>query len=122
MKIFVEGLEFVAAHGVYEEERREGRRFSVDIAVTLDDLRSTSSDHLEQTLDYRGLAEIVLEVAHGESHSLVEWLAGEMSRRVLERHQAVRDVTVTLRKFAIGVPGDPACVGVTLHTKREASS
>lgn len=122
MKIFVEGLEFVGAHGVYDEERHEGRRFIADVSVTLANTSSTRSDALEETLDYRGLAAIVLEVAHGESHSLIEWLAGEMTRRVLERHAEVMDVTVTLKKFATGVPGDPTCVGVTLYAQRDASS
>lgn len=119
MEIFVEGLEFIGAHGVYDEERAQGRRFIADISVTLSQTSSTRSDELDETLDYRGLAEIVLEVAHGESHALIEWLAGEMTRRVLDRHPQVEQVSVTLRKFATGVPGDPACVGVRLHATRE---
>lgn len=119
MKIFVHGLDFVARHGVYQEERDEGRRFSVDVEVDLSDVQSTTSDNLSDTLDYRALAEVVLEVANGESHDLVEWLAAQMTRLIFERYAVVEHVSVTIRKFATGVPGEPACVGVKLDTRRE---
>ena len=55
MEIFVEGLEFVGAHGVYEEERVEGRRFRVDFLVQTSRDQSSASDDLEETIDYREL-------------------------------------------------------------------
>ena len=120
MKIFVRELEFLARHGVYEEERQQGRRFSVDMEVVLSDESSTTSDNLSDTLDYREIATVILEVANGESHDLVEWLAAEMTRRIFERSGRVIAARVELRKFATGVPGEPACVGVELSTTREA--
>lgn len=120
MKIFVRGLDVLARHGVYEEERLEGRRFSVDMEVVLSDETSTTSDNLSDTLDYREIASVILDVANGESHDLVEWLAAEMMRRIFERSRRVISARVEIRKFATGVPGDPACVGVELSTTREA--
>lgn len=118
MKIFVRELEFLARHGVYEEERLEGRRFSVDMEVVLADESSTTSDNLSDTLDYREIASVILEVANGESHDLVEWLAAEMTRRIFERSGRVMSARVEIRKFATGVPGEPDCVGVELSTTR----
>ncbi|MEC9400568.1 MAG: dihydroneopterin aldolase, partial [Myxococcota bacterium] len=46
MRIFIEGLEFLAAHGVYEQERREGRRFRVDLSVELTENQGCESDEL----------------------------------------------------------------------------
>ena len=68
MRIFVEGLQFDGRHGVFEEERRDGRRFCVDLWVDVD---VTPTDELATTLDYRTLAAIVLEVAHGPSVALM---------------------------------------------------
>lgn len=119
MKIFLEKLEFLGRHGVYEEERVEGRRFEVDLEVELPDHKSAHTDELEHTVDYRELARLVLDVAGGESCSLIERLAGEMASRIIAEQPSIASVKVTVRKYATGVPGDPAVVGVTLFATRD---
>lgn len=116
MRIFVEGLQFDGRHGVYEEERRDGRRFCVDLYVDAD-VRPT--DELDTTLDYRALADAVLEVAHGPSVELIETLASEILDRVLKHHRCVHNATIRIRKKATGVPGDPEWVGVELRRGRD---
>ena len=114
MRIFVHNLEFHGAHGVYEEERRDGRRFQVDLSVWIPSSRADHSDALQDTLDYRDLSAIILDVAQGPSRSLIERLAHDILTRVLAEHAQVEQATVTIRKFATGVPGDPSWVGVEL--------
>jgi dihydroneopterin aldolase len=118
-RLLVEGLVFVGRHGVYAEERREGRRFRVDLEVTLGAGRSGGGDRLEETVDYRGLAQVVMDVAQGPSHQLIEALAEEMAGQILGRYP-VSAVSLTLRKYADGVPGEPECVGVRIHRRAEA--
>ena len=119
MKIFVEQLEFTGHHGVYDEERRDGRRFQVDLEVRVDEESSATSDELEETLDYRRLAEIIVEVAGGESRLLVEKLAGEIVETTLLRHPEVMEATVRIRKHAPDVVGGPRWVGVELTRRRQ---
>lgn len=118
MQIFVESLEFTGPHGVYEDERREGRRFRADLTVEVDGDAGQVTDALEETLDYRGLAEAILEVGHGPSCQLIEHMAASILDRVLSRYAQVRWAEITIRKFATGVPGDPGCVGVRLQRAR----
>ncbi|MFU8807104.1 MAG: dihydroneopterin aldolase [Bradymonadaceae bacterium] len=118
LKVFVDNLEFIGRHGVYEEERRDGRRFQVDLIVELKEESAADSDELDQTLDYRHLAEIILEVGHGKSHLLVEKMAGAVLEAVFDRYPAVVSATITIRKFATGIPGDPRCVGIELTRRR----
>lgn len=118
MQIFVESLEFTGPHGVYEEERREGRRFRVDLTVDVDGDAGASSDALDETLDYRGLATAILEVGHGPSCQLIEHMASSILERVFTRYPQVSSGEITIRKFATGVPGDPGCVGVRLRRAR----
>ena len=118
MQIFVQQLEFVGPHGVYEEERREGRRFSVDLMVEVSGDSGAETDDLVDTLDYRGLAEIVLGVGKGPSCHLIEHMAQGIVEQVLARFAQVRWAEVTIRKYATGVPGDPECVGVRLRRDR----
>lgn len=118
MQIFVESLEFTGPHGVYEEERREGRRFRVDLTVEVAGDAGQDSDTLEETLDYRGLASAILDVGHGPSVQLIEHMAAEILSLVLTRYPQVLWGEITIRKFATGVPGDPGCVGVRLRRAR----
>lgn len=119
MRIFVENLEFVGHHGVYEEERREGRQFAADLAVELDAPPATETDDIDDTIDYRGLAEIVLEVGTGPSHHLLERLGDAMLDLVFERYANVKAAELTLRKYATGVPGAPESVGIALERRRD---
>ena len=116
--IFVEQLEFTGAHGVYEEERREGRRFLVDLEVDVADGPAATSDALGDTLDYRALAQLILDVGAGPSCALVEHMAAQILDGALARHPEVLCARVTIRKFATGVPGAPRCVGVRMTRAR----
>ena len=118
MQVFARGIAFDGKHGVYEEERRDGRHFEVDLEVTIADETSADSDELSQTLDYRHLAEIVVEVATGPSRYLVEKLAGDVLRLTLERHPQVEEACVEVRKIAPDVAGSPSWVGVRMTRRR----
>ena len=121
MRIFVEKLHFVGYHGVYEEERRDGRRFRVDLTVEVDRPEGASSDELGQTVDYRGLAEVVLSVGEGESYQLIERMGDEILERLFERFSSIDTAELTIRKFATGVPGAPECVGVEMTRQRPSA-
>ena len=118
MRIFVQDLAFVGHHGVYDEERRDGRRFEVDLVVEVPDRRDGAADEVDETVDYRGLAEAVTAVGRGEPLKLVETMAERICARLFERFESVRAVEVTIRKYATGVPGDPRWVGVSLTRQR----
>lgn len=117
-RILVHNLEFVGHHGVYDEEREEGRRFAVDIAASTRTAAAGESDRLGDTVDYRDLTRIVLDVARGPSVHLIETLVEEICRRILTDLPAVEAVDLTLRKFATGVPGDPDWVGLQVRRTR----
>ena len=116
-RLFVRGLSFRGAHGVYEAERVQGSRFTVDVEVELLTSSEQCGDELERTLDYRKIATAVLDVASGPSRHLIETLANQMAARILERH-AVASVDLTLTKYAEGIPGNPDSVGIRISRRR----
>jgi dihydroneopterin aldolase len=118
MRIFVEKLEFVGYHGVYAEERRDGRRFLVDLSVDIGDSLAAQDDDLAHTLDYRGLAEVVMAVGTDESYRLVERMGDEILERIFAQFPAVLSADLTIRKYATGVPGEPECVGIQMQRLR----
>jgi len=57
--IGLEGMEFYAFHGVYEEEQKIGGRYVVDVHVHTDAQGAALYDDLEGTLDYEIIFHIV---------------------------------------------------------------
>ena len=117
MRVFVENLEFVGFHGLYEDARRDGRNYRVSIWADVTGI--PEHDGIEETLDYRRLAEVVTEVGVDFQSQLVETLAKMMLDRILERYADVTRCGVTIRKKATGVAGNPEFVGVTLEQARD---
>jgi dihydroneopterin aldolase len=118
MLITVHKLEFLGRHGVYDEERRQGRRFQVDLTVRIQRPTSSNPDALATTLDYRELSRIILTVGHGPSMNLIEHMAEQILDQVLLSQPLVEWGRVRVRKFATGVPGDPQWVGVEIERDR----
>ena len=114
-RILVHNLQFVGKHGVYEEERREGRSFALDIEADVATVEAGNSDELVDTVDYRDLARIALEVGHGPSMHLIEAMGERICSRILSELGGVQRVKLTIRKFATGVPGDPDWVGIVIE-------
>ncbi len=122
-RIIVHDLEVFARHGVYPEERREGRRFAVDVIARLSKKHGGTRpagehDDLQAALDYRRLAQVVVDVMGGESVQLIETLAERIAAQILSGHDIVDSVEVHIRKYADGVPGEPRWVGVEIIRSR----
>lgn len=117
-QIHIRGLHVVASHGVYEEERVEGRSFSVDLDAFVATRPAGVTDELDRTVDYRALTSAILSVLEGPGRNLIETLAESIAAKVLSDISAIEAVRVSVWKRALGVPGDPERVGVTIERRR----
>ena len=113
MRIELAGLVVFGRHGYLEEERRLGQRFLVDLWVDVHGA-ATDTDRIEDTVDYRRLAELVREVFGGRERLLLEGLAGAVADGIVERFPAVERVRVRVRKpdVVLDPPVDYAAVVV----------
>jgi len=121
-QIHIRGLSLLAPHGVYDEERKEGRQFRVDLDAHVPVAVAGEQDALPKTVDYRILSEAILRVLNGPSKNLIESLATEIVQEVFASAPSVERVRVTVWKRALGVPGDPEQVGVTLDRQRSSGT
>ncbi|MDH4460827.1 MAG: dihydroneopterin aldolase, partial [Flectobacillus sp.] len=60
--IALEGLEFFAYHGYYEEEQKIGNRYQVDIQITTDFSEAAEEDKLGGTVNYEDLYRIIASI------------------------------------------------------------
>ncbi len=116
--IILENLCFDGHTGLLPAERDTGVRFRVDVELEADLSRACASDKLADTVDYRHVADLVLEVGTGRSFSLVERLAEEIAAEVLARFSGVTAVTVRLRKLVPVLAGHPESVGIRITRRR----
>lgn len=102
MVLELEGLEIFGRHGVLDEERREGQLFLYDVWLELGG--APPSDRVEDTVDYRDIADCVKEISDGRQFNLIEALAAAVADALIERF-AVERVRVRVRKPSpAGVP------------------
>ncbi len=112
-KIFVQGIKFHGYHGLTRLERQVGVRLSVDVSLTLDLEPSGRSDRVRDTLDYRQVHKIVLDVGRGSSHKLLESYAVTLLDRLFEAFP-VETITVRVHKETPVLDGIVDSVGVEL--------
>jgi dihydroneopterin aldolase len=114
-KIFLTGVSGTGYHGVFEQEKREGQTFSVDIEVTSDFSAAVKSDDVRDTVNYAELADIAHAAITGEPFDLIEKLADTIARECLDI-AGVTSVTVTVHKphAPIQVPFENVSVSRTL--------
>lgn len=102
--VSLEGMEFFARHGFYEEERKLGNRYSVDITVEADLQSAAGTDQLEGTINYEVLYRIVREEMEMSSR-LLEHVAGRILDRTCREFPAIQSVEVSVSKFNPPVGG-----------------
>jgi dihydroneopterin aldolase len=99
--IFLKDLRVKTTIGIWEWEQRMPQVVSIDLEVATDVGRAAQSDRIEDTLNYKALAQRVVEFAADSKFQLVETLA-ERVAEVITREFAVPWVRVAVHKpFAI---------------------
>ncbi|MFM9075959.1 MAG: dihydroneopterin aldolase [Bacteroidota bacterium] len=96
-RISLEGLEFHAFHGVYQEERVQGNRFTVDVHIDTDFGSAANKDDLSGTIDYSVIAGIVKDEMD-QPRGLLEALANCIGRRILQTFPKAEQIIISISK------------------------
>lgn len=114
------GMRFEAMHGVLASEKVEPQPFEVDLVLHADLEVVSRTDALGDTIDYRGLHELVDSIVMGPSFDLIEGLAGAIARAVLADTdpKLVGAVEVRVRKPEAPLPGELDTVEAALLRRR----
>lgn len=118
-KMVLSRMEYYGYHGVFEEERKLGQRFYVDLELELDLRAAGLNDDLSQTVNYAEVHELVRGIVEKKSFKLIEALAEHIASAVLDTYTSVDALTVQVTKphppFDIHFEG----VTVKLHRSRK---
>jgi dihydroneopterin aldolase len=103
--IIARGLTFMACHGIEPQEKTTPQPFNVDLEMFLDLSQAGQSDNLQDTVNYAEAYRLVEETVTGRSFDLIEALAEEIARVVLDEFPAVKSAEVAVYKPQAPVRG-----------------
>lgn len=112
--------------GYLPEEQVLGQWFAVDVTLWLDLAQASTSDRLQDTLDYRAVITTVKAIVSTAKFALVERLAGAIAQAILEPTEpcpvAVEQVRVCLSKLAAPIPDFGGKITVEITRSRSQNS
>lgn len=112
--ISLKGIWGFGYHGVFDYEAKNGQDFFVDLEITLDLSKASSTDDLADTIDYGALTDLVVEEITGERVQLIERLAGRIADRIKAQHPEIDWIEVTVHKPKAPVSSEVADISVTI--------
>ena len=97
-QIVLTGIHGFGYHGLFEQERKDGQDFFVDLTLAVDLKVASQSDAIADTVNYAEITDLVVEEITSNPVNLIEKLAARIAERVLNQHVKVKSVTVTVHK------------------------
>jgi dihydroneopterin aldolase len=112
-------MEFYGYHGVFEEEKKLGQRFRVDLTVELDLKNAGESDALEHTVNYADIYNCCKKIVEGKPYKLIEAVAEQIAKEIIEGFGIVHFCTVKIIKPDPPIPGHYKEVAVEIKRGRK---
>jgi len=97
--IFLGGLEITTIIGIYDWERETKQTIVLDIEMAYDISKAAQSDDIKDTLDYKAVSKSVINFVENSQFFLVEKLAEEVARLILNEFK------ITWVKLALNKKG-----------------
>ena len=114
-KVFIEALEIDCVIGIYDWERSIRQPVQLDLEMEFDNRKPAASDAIADTLDYKAVSKRLIQFVGDSSYGLVESLAENCARIVLEEF-AVQRLRLKLSKP--GAVRGARAVGVAIEREK----
>jgi FolB domain-containing protein len=95
----IDGIRAFGRHGADPGERDNAQPFDVTVVIECDLSPAAISDDLKDAIDYSVLQQSITRIIEGTSFRLIERLAAEITRAVLE------DARIAYAEITIAKPG-----------------
>lgn len=115
-KIVLEEMRFYAFHGVGEQERKVGNRFTVNLILTADLRQAVVSDCIGDTINYAEVYEVVKAEMDVPS-ALLEHVAGRVLVALKVQFPQLTEVEVKVTKSSPPFGGDVQSASVILSER-----
>ncbi|MDW7673178.1 MAG: dihydroneopterin aldolase [Bacillota bacterium] len=82
-KIIMKKLQFYGYHGVLEEEKKLGQKFSVDVEIGSSLKKAGDTDNLQYTVNYALVYSDIKHIMENEKYDLIETCAEKIAAKIL---------------------------------------
>jgi dihydroneopterin aldolase len=110
LTIQLRNLHFFAYHGLFEQEKKTGNNFELDVDIRVDAPAKINS--LKHTLDYVIVYEMI-EKRMEQPTALLETVAQELVEKIRDLDSRVKFVEITIRKLAPPIKNFKGYVGIS---------
>jgi len=107
------GLQFFSFHGLYEEEKKKGGEFKVDLTAKFSE--QIKIGEIDQTINYESLFTI-LKTEMDQPRELLETLAQSIGEEIHHSFPALKEINVRVEKIKPPIPGFNGSVVVSYRT------
>ena len=112
--ISIEKMEFYSYHGCFEEERKIGTWFNVDLSMEVDTSKAEASDNLEDTVNYQEVYAVVKREMMVSS-KLLENVARRILNSIKKEFPSVSYAWVKVKKMNPPLGGKMESVSVEME-------
>ena len=112
--IELRNLEFYSFHGLYEEEKKIGGEFVVDVIAKLDSTHHEVSS-IEETVNY---AEVfgLIKKEMAQPRELLETLTQSIAEKIHDKFSSIKEIAVRVEKKVPPIVGFNGKVAATYRT------
>ena len=101
LTIQIEGINLYGTHGLYEQEKKKGQEFRIDLQIELREnilnFENYKSESFDNSVNYENLVNEVINVSDNNSFDLIETFAYEILNS-LRKYNNISKATVTIHK------------------------
>ena len=119
--IQIAGLQTFGYHGLFEEERSLGQKFTFDIEATLNPAHTHRDDQLDASIRYDAMVDAAVSLASGMKYQTLEALGEAVAIGLLRRFVLIETITVGVSKFSPPIPHTLSKVGIAVRVARSGS-
>jgi dihydroneopterin aldolase len=116
--IQIAGLQTFGYHGLFEEERRLGQKFTFDIDATLNPAPTHRDDSLDASIRYDAVVDLAVSLAGEMKYQTLEALGEAIAIGLLRRFALIDTISVGVAKFSPPIPHALSKVGITVRMAR----
>lgn len=117
-KIILKGMQFYGYHGLFREETKLGQRFNVDLELVTSLVEAGTTDKMEASINYGEAYEVVSDIVEGSPRNLIEAVAEDISRSLLNSFATLQACRVRVIKPDPPIPGHYDSVAVEIYRER----
>ncbi|MFT4094422.1 MAG: dihydroneopterin aldolase [Niabella sp.] len=111
--LHLEKLKFFAYHGIYEEEKKLGNEFELNISVSFLSTKPVV-EHIDETINYADVYALV-KTEMLQPRELLETFLSQLAKKIKEAYPAIVKLKMSLYKLQMPITGFEGRIGIEIE-------